>query len=308
MNKWGIEMDVTNVLKENIQKILFDEELKAVLFDFIEYKATEGFRFADLVLTFNKLFGGNGKEIEVIAAAMECLILSLDIFDDIEDGDNSAPPWTTMPQNIVINAASCLLMVSSQMIDDCNFEVEKVKKAKALFNKCVMESISGQHHDISNNIKTEEDYLRVTRQKSGGLLSLACQLGVVFASDKYIKEIKDFGELLGLKAQIDNDIRDVVSDNEKNDLLHKKMTLPILYLINQRADDFPLIIQYYSGLITKESFQNNLNSIIPDIRTSGAIEYALVIGRLKELEAKQIVKQLNVDEQKRNILFALFPQ
>ncbi|UTW68811.1 hypothetical protein KHA80_15685 [Anaerobacillus sp. HL2] len=39
--------------------------------------------------------------------------------------------------------------------------------------------------------------------------------------------------------------------------------------------------------------------MLPGIRTSGAIEYALVIGNLIEKETKQAINQLNIDDEKK---------
>lgn len=293
---------------EKVNHYVSDEEVSKILCDFIDYKEKEGFPFAELVSNIYHILAGTKEAIIDIAAAMECLILSLDIFDDIEDGDYNNPPWMKLPKNIVTNAASCLLMISSKMIEESHFDPEKKLQAKSIFHECFINSVIGQHHELSNHIKTESDYLEVTRKKSGSLLSLAVQLGAVFSTDHHLLELKAFGELLGIKAQIDNDIRDVVANSYKNDLIHKKMTLPILYLLNQRAKQLPMIVQYYEGRLSKEEFINQLPDLIPIIEKSGAIEYALVIGKLKAIEAKKIIDQMQLDDQKKKAIFAVFPQ
>lgn len=300
-------MELINVMKEKIGQIVADEEVKQLLFRFVDYKATEGFHFGDLLMTVYRIFDGNKEEIMEIAAAMECFILSSDIFDDIEDGDTTHLPWMKLPQSIVLNVASGLLVMSAQMIEDSSFHIEEKMTAKKIFNDCFIHSMIGQHGDLSGYIITEEDYIQVTRKKSGSLVSLAIQLGAVFSCNKFLEHLKYFGELLGIKAQIDNDVIGVVATSHKNDLIHKKMTLPIIYLLNQREKEIPLIAQYYKNDIAKEPFMNELPSIIPQIKQSGAIEYALVISKLKKMEAINIINQIEMEELKKKALIALFP-
>lgn len=300
-------MDMQKVMKEKMTQVVPDEELRMILFRFIEYKAKEGFNFGDLLMKVYRIFEGNKEEIVEIAAAMECFILSLDIFDDLEDGDTTHLPWMNVPQNIVLNAASALLVISGQMIEESSFDIEIKSRAKKVFHECFIRSVCGQHGDLCGHIKTESDYLHITRQKSGSLVSLAIQLGAIFSCVESLEQLKDFGELLGIKAQIDNDVQDVVATNYKNDLIHKKMTLPIIYILNQRKKEFPLIVQYYDGYITKEQFMSELASMIVQIKRCGAIEYALVIGTMKKIEAKNVINKMNIDDMKKESLFALFP-
>src|SRR5699024_9389677 len=85
--------------------------LRALLYEFVEYQSIEndGFPFGELlVLHYNMLSEFEKKEIYTVAAAIEILILSYDILDDIEDDDCKGKPWLTETQDssLVLNATT----------------------------------------------------------------------------------------------------------------------------------------------------------------------------------------------------------
>ncbi|NSL51243.1 polyprenyl synthetase family protein [Calidifontibacillus erzurumensis] len=290
-----------------VDHALQEKNLKDIICQFINFKEKEGFRFGELVLFHYDLFGGKNDEINRIAAGMELLILAIDIFDDLADQDNENVPWMKIAPQTAVHIATILLTISQIAIDESNFD-EKIKnEAKKMFNKHLLRCISGQERETQNNISNEMDYFNITKEKSGSLISCACLLGTIFANGPDIKAVKEYAEHFGIAVQIANDIRDIQRENTKNDFLHKKKTLPILYLLNILDPQFSDIRLYYEGKITFEQMKAKQKEIISIIKKSGAIEFAQVYMELKMKKVEKIINFMNISEDsKKKILSTLF--
>ena len=173
--------------------------------------------------------GVETEEIYSIAAAVEMLILSFDILDDFEDDDCSDKPWLTEP-NLALNATTALQFLSLRVIQNSTFKNRD--KGLSLLLEYAQKSIHGQHKDLLNSCKTESDYIEMSIEKSGSLVALVCVVGTVLATDKDPDMIKTYANYIGLIGQINNDLEDIKIWNQKNDLLNKKYSLPIIYLMN----------------------------------------------------------------------------
>jgi len=64
------------------------KELKNYMSEFIIFKMKGHFPFGQLVILHYQMLDGQSKDIFQAAAAVELMILSLDIFDDLQDQDN----------------------------------------------------------------------------------------------------------------------------------------------------------------------------------------------------------------------------
>lgn len=291
------------LVKQNLKH----DKIVESIFDFIDFKEKEGFRFGELVLFHYELFGGKDNEINKIAAGMELLILAIDIFDDLIDLDNQDPPWMKVETSIATHIALALLTVSQLAIDESFFDDKVKQEAKKMFNKHILRCISGQQWDAENEVHNESDYLVVTKEKSGSLISSACLLGSIFAKYSQPQIVKEYAEHFGIAVQIANDIRDIQRENSKNDFLHKKKTLPVLYLLNNAAAEFEELKRYYKGDIPKEQIQSKQSEIVALIKKSGAIEYAQVIMQLEINKSTKNINTMDITEDsKKRIQSMLF--
>ena len=284
------------LVKQNLQH----DKMVGNICDFIDFKEKEGFRFGELVLFHYELFGGKGNEINQIAAGMELLILAIDIFDDLVDQDNQDPPWMKTPSSTSTHIAMALMTISQIAIDESFFNDTRKQEAKKMFNKRTLRCISGQQYDAENEIYNESDYLVVTKEKSGSLISCACLLGTIFANYQQTQNVKEYAEHFGIAVQIANDIGDIQRENSKNDFLNKKKTLPVLYLLNNADAEFEELKRYYKGDIPKEQIQSNQSEIIALIKKSGAIEYAQVIMQLEINKSINIINSMDISEDAKN--------
>lgn len=94
-----------------------------------------------------------------------------------------------------------------------------------------LRAIEGQHIDLLNKISCEDRYMDMVVLKSGSLTELACLIGTVLANPDKATEVQFYGSHIGVIGQIQNDMEGMKRWDGKNDLLNKKWTLPILYLL-----------------------------------------------------------------------------
>jgi octaprenyl-diphosphate synthase len=86
---------------------------------------------------------------------------------------------------------------------------------------------------------TEEVYFEIIRQKTATLIASCCAVGAASAGadEETIAKMKEFGSLTGMAFQIKDDLFDYGSDDVGKplgiDIKEKKMTLPLIYALNQ---------------------------------------------------------------------------
>jgi octaprenyl-diphosphate synthase len=86
---------------------------------------------------------------------------------------------------------------------------------------------------------TEDIYYEIIRQKTATLIAACCSLGAcsVAPEDKeLVEKMRKFGELIGIAFQIKDDLFDYTDDAIGKptgiDIKEQKMTLPLIYAIN----------------------------------------------------------------------------
>ncbi|MBA3648011.1 MAG: polyprenyl synthetase family protein [Chitinophagales bacterium] len=88
---------------------------------------------------------------------------------------------------------------------------------------------------------SEEIYYEIIRQKTASLISSACACGAASAKApaEEVAKMKLFGEKIGIAFQIKDDLLDFSTDDTGKpkgiDLKEKKMTLPVIYLLNNTS-------------------------------------------------------------------------
>jgi competence protein ComQ len=276
--------------------------MESKIIQYINFKVGSGFTFGELTIFHYQIYGGREEEIFKVAAIVELLILTFDIVDDLQDQDNFTTPWSKDDSAITLNIAIALFSLcnkSISMLEDLGFENRRVVD---LYQHLCMESINGQYLDVRNEIHTEEDYINMVRKKSGSLTSLACLLGASFARvDKIELEfISEYSVILGLVAQINNDIIDIQRIDDKNDILYRKRTLPFIYILGGANKSSKEVLNLLEQNTTE--IKENLSIIVEEIKKSGAIEYAKVISCINKTKAINIINKLNINNDSKNNL------
>lgn len=126
------------------------------------------------------------------------------------------------------------------MVEDGSLDVLRIlSNASAIIAEGEVMQLAAAH----NLSTSEEQYFKVIRAKTAALFAAACETGAVVANadQMYTKAMHDYGLNLGIAFQIADDVLDYRAGSQLgktlgDDLKEGKMTLPIIYAI-QNADD-----------------------------------------------------------------------
>lgn len=263
-----------------------DPELNSYLRLFLQDKLQEGLHWSELTICCHHMLGGSSDLIERSAALAELVILAIDIMDDIQDKDNPAKPWMQCPTDYALNAVCGYLMT---------FMAEAPSETMSAAGRLLALSINGQQKDLNGSVQTEAEYMEMIHQKSGSLLRFACHMGsslVPNLSGEILERMDELAECVGVIAQLDNDLRDLSRFELKSDLLAKKRTLPILFLLRGGEEEFPAINRYYNGELSTEEFFGLRSQLMNYIQDSGCQEYTRVIQSLYIDRADELLESL----------------
>lgn len=172
-----------------------------------------------------------------------------------------------------------------------------------------MELSDGELIQLTNTKKTninEEDYFKVIRKKTALLFATCTEVGAISANAELMqqKQLKNFGEFLGICFQIKDDIFDYYQDIEigkptGNDLQDGKVTLPLIHALqnSEGAEKDEMM-----SLIDRKDFsEENIRLIMDFARNRGGVDYA--IKRMEEFKNKAIAELANfTDSNVKNAL------
>ena len=235
-NLWrrGLLLDLHDRITESLDTLigteaLIGDELRGMLQSFKDEKTDVGYSFGKLCIIHYEAFTGHcNEDIYKIAAAVELLILSFDIIDDLQDQD-AEYSWSRTP-DLSLNTAIAMLVMASKIIRESNFEHKDL--AVQILEKYALLSINGQQLDLLNCCRDEQSYLRMIEQKSGSLTAMSCLIGEVLAKGEVSTQVEEYSTYIGIIQQIKNDIQDLKKWDSKNDLLNRKYSLPIIFLFS----------------------------------------------------------------------------
>jgi octaprenyl-diphosphate synthase len=125
----------------------------------------------------------------------------------------------------------------------------------------------------------EAVYFEIVKNKTASLLASSCAAGAWSSSsnDENASRMKEFGEKVGIAFQIKDDLFDYSSQDvgkpTGNDIKEKKLTLPLIYTLNnidkKTRREIIYIIKNQSANKTK------LNYVIDVVSKNGGIDYTI---------------------------------
>ncbi|GFN33121.1 polyprenyl synthetase family protein [Paenibacillus xylaniclasticus] len=292
------------VIKSSISRAFHEPELKSLVEQFVEYKQTEGSSFGQLAALHCRMFGGDEQHAAAAAAAVDLMILSLDIYDDLQDQDNDTVPWSKISPALALNAAIGLQALSVEVLMSLPSSIDRKAAAVDALNQGILGAVNGQHADLLNKPLSEEESLQMIADKAGSLVAASCLVGTALMTDEHHDIVIQYGRAIGVTAQLNNDVAGIKAWSTRNDLLARKLTLPVQFLLEQKSDEAAVVRRYYDREITAEQLLEHKHAIMDYIHNCGCIEYGLVLGRLKQYEAEEGIAQLPVEESWREQLRA----
>src|SRR6056300_598985 len=122
-------------------------------------------------------------------------------------------------------------------------------------------------------------YYDIIRQKTATLIAACCAMGAasVGSSDEEIERFRSFGEYAGMAFQIKDDLFDytegAIGKPTGIDIKEQKMTLPLIYVLNQASDrDKRWIID---SVKRHHKDKKRVKEVITFVKDNGGLEYAI---------------------------------
>jgi octaprenyl-diphosphate synthase len=142
----------------------------------------------------------------------------------------------------------------------------------------------------------EEIYFEVIRKKTASLIASCCACGAASAgaNEATIELMRSFGEKIGIAFQIKDDLFDFGTDDVGKplgiDIKEKKMTLPLIYALNQAAKSEKRRI---INLIKNHNQENaKVAEVLRFVQQSGGMAYAQRQMLKVQDEAFELLSQL----------------
>ena len=246
-----------------------------------------------LTLMAADIFGNNYRKAIDAALAVEIFHNFTLMHDDIMD---SAPlrrgsatvhnKWNT---NTAILSGDAMMILAYQALE--SYKDPLFRKLNSLFSKTAIEVCKGQQYDLDFETQlevTQGDYLEMVRLKTAVLIGCSLKMGALIggANQADSKNLYDFGVLLGIAFQIQDDYLDAYANSESfgkqlsGDIIENKKT--ILYhqaMENGSSKEKTTLRNWFSTEVKEKNVSKKINAVKSLFDKTGASDAskALVI-------------------------------
>ncbi|MFN2262298.1 MAG: polyprenyl synthetase family protein [Psychroflexus sp.] len=267
-----------------------------------------------LVLMSADIFGGQHKNALDAALAIEIFHNFSLVHDDIMDDAPIRRGQVTVHEKWDINtgilSGDAMLINAYQLFE--NYPAEHFKPLASLFTKTAMEVCEGQQYDVDfeerDDVKISE-YLKMIEYKTAVLVGAALKMGAIVSdvSETTQNEIYEFGRLLGIAFQIQDDYLDTFGDESVfgkqigGDIIENKKTylyLKALELADKNSAD--QLKHLYT--ISPNQPQNKIETAKQIFLDSGAAEATKAKISDFTNEAFQHLAKLEISEESKTFL------
>ena len=247
---------------------LLQKETNPDFYDAVKYQVqTGGKRLRPLLtMTFSDAAGGKLESTIYTAAGIELIHTHSLIIDDIIDRSvlrrNQPTSWVKFGMPIAVLIA----MKYREAIVLAAQKTEYPTKIQKVFSRAMQRMLIGERLDIlleqtgrnneyliKNRLQdaTIDDYFTLCKNKTGALVSAACEAGVVCVNgnNEYVAAAKQFGMNAGIALQISDDYLDIFGNSQqfgkeyrKDIIEHKLGNFVILYALNQLSEPYKRIL------------------------------------------------------------------
>ena len=252
-----------------------------------------------LLILIAKAYGDVNEKTKRAAVGVELLHTASLVHDDVVDESDKRrgqPSVNSLFNNKISVLVGDYLLSSSisSFVDAENWQILRL-----MTEVCATLS-SGeilQIENISNTEVSEETYYEIIYRKTASLFEACAGIGAlsVNASEDDIRKAKELGKAIGMTFQIRDDIfdyydSDAIGKPTGNDMLEGKLTLPVIYAINNSNDGemTVLVDKVKRGDANKEE----IGRLVAFAKENGGIDYAY--SKMEEFtaQAKSIVNSI----------------
>lgn len=272
-------------------------------------------------LGYEMFGGGDIDSINKAAAAYEIFQTAILIHDDIIDKSKLRRGKKTVYQSLggdhyATSQAICLgdigFFMAVNILSQADFPVESKSKAISSFTESMVETAMGEMLDVelphTGNDYKEETVMAIYRYKTARYTIVGpLQMGAILAgvSDEILKNIKKFGDSLGIAYQIQDDILGIFGSEEQlgksvnSDVEEGKATVLISHMMAHATEDQK---QYLQDNYGKQVDDQKFEQIKEIFEKSGSLEYARTKALKYVTEAKKLIPEITKNKQYQNLL------
>lgn len=227
-----------------------------------------------------KLHGEVNESTYRAAALVEMLHTATLVHDDVVDESMERRGFFSVNavwKNKIAVLVGDYLLSKGLLLSTTNNDFEQLH----ILSDAVRQMSEGELLQIEKTRKLNIDesvYFEIIKNKTASLLSSACAAGAYSTSNnKEISEqMKLFGEKTGIAFQIKDDLFDYGTDNigkpTGNDIKEKKMTLPLIYTLNNTDKKTRNEIIYIVKNNNRD--KKKVQWVIDTVEKTGGIKYA----------------------------------
>ncbi|MCI7428282.1 short chain isoprenyl diphosphate synthase IdsA [Methanobrevibacter gottschalkii] len=268
-----------------------------------------------LTLITAEAVGGARESSLNAAAAIELIHTFSLIHDDIMDQDDTRRGMPSVHKvwgdDVAILAGDTLFSKAFEIIiGSKGTSSDQNNKALATVADACVKICEGQALDMSFEERfdvKQDEYMEMIFKKTGALIAAATKAGAIMggASDEVIDAMYEYGRLIGLAFQIQDDYLDLVADEETlgkpigSDIGKGKMT--IIAIKGLESDDSGRLFEI---LKDTENSQSDIDEAIQILTDCGAIEYARNLALESVDQAKEVLEILD-DSASKQILVGI---
>jgi octaprenyl-diphosphate synthase len=255
-----------------------------------------------------KMFSDTNAKAFDAAALVELLHTATLVHDDVVDDANERRGYFSV--NALWKNKIAVLVGDYMLSRILLLSIEKQNTdLLAIIARSVREMSEGELLQIEKARKldiTEEVYFEVIRKKTASLIATCCEAGYLASGGTHHREaMRLFGEKVGLAFQLKDDIFDFGSAADigkptGNDIREQKMTLPIIYTLNQASKvDASELRNIFKNHNDSEPY---IRKAIELVKRNNGIEYTERRMRALGEEAKSLLAEFPDNEAKSALI------
>ncbi|HZY24348.1 MAG TPA: polyprenyl synthetase family protein [Bacteroidales bacterium] len=261
-----------------------------------------------LVFLTARLNGEIAESTYIAATCIELLHTASLVHDDVVDDAHERRGSLSI--NALWNSKIAVLLGDYLLSSGMHICVEKSRyDMLEIISEAVKSMSEGELLQLQKarklNIK-EEDYYKIIISKTAALLSACTACGAKSVTDEpeTIQVMKDFGENIGIAFQIRDDILDyegtgLTGKAVGNDIKEKKITLPLIYALEQSENSKRRHI--LNIVKNKKKSRKEINEVISFVTDYGGLDYAELKMNLYRDKALAILDSYTESEVKESL-------
>jgi geranylgeranyl diphosphate synthase type II len=267
-----------------------------------------------LVLLTCEIFGGSYKKALDAALAIEVFHNFSLIHDDIMDDAPLRRGKETVHEKWNINtgvlSGDAMLINAYQLFE--NYEGDTFRELAKLFTKTAIEVCEGQQYDIDFETRddvTIPEYIKMIEYKTAVLVGAAMRVGATVANapEDCRSSIYDFGRLLGLAFQLQDDYLDAFGDPKTfgkqvgGDIIENKKTILYLKALEFASEEEQKQLRELFSHTPNDPSQK-IDTIKHLFETTGAKDKTRLEIKKYTNQAFSVLQNLSITEDKKTIL------